>query len=298
MSFLCFICGSLLFVFSRLNNLNHILFEKKKQIASLSKIKMETDTATQDMITPKSIFDENTMINFFTEEITFSTNFSFVSNRTSSFVTGYVYNQEIKFFVTVIASIGLLLNGLALYLTWKHKQFHKSSMYVRLSYVILDFATALCSILHSVITHFITDTTVICLFSNTVLGLFLSTIQFTAFNAIDRYYYFCRPMIYKRVFTTKVIIIISSTILLLCFGYIGATELIIGRRKIPNVILCQLPNQQFYNQIQFFLFFLPCIVCTLISIQKIKTLLDNFRRISPNSTKHKAKKETGKQALR
>ena len=207
-----------------------------------------------------------------------------------------------------ISSIGVIFNGLLFCLIWKHKGFHQPYMYVRLVYIILDFFFALTVIFQSVFNGVGVFGRINCFISLLTYGFYFMTIQFTAYLAVERFFYFCKPMVYPRYFTGRSIISITTLIFVLCFGYLIATEILIGRVKHANVNTCTLPNQRFHSVMQWFVFFIPAIVCTCVSAFKIKKLLTQLENL-PHATPPSfptgsdnfgpvVRQKTGKKALR
>ena len=120
------------------------------------------------------------------------TSFLKVATINSSIDTSY-FDISIRIVSCVIACIGILLNGILLHLIRKYRQFHKPYMHIRLVYVILDFMFALTIILQLISELFKAGNAVHCMFSNMLAGPYLMSIQLTAYVAVERYCYFCRP---------------------------------------------------------------------------------------------------------
>ena len=191
----------------------------------------------------------------------------------NTFINTFHFDISIRIVSCIIACIGILLNGILLHLIRKYRQFHKPYMHIRLVYVILDFMFALTIILQLISEIFKAGQAIHCLFSNMLAGLYLMSIQLTAYVAVERYCYFCRPMSYSRIFTQKSITVATIVIFICCGGYPIAMDILIGRRKQEHVTVCQLKNQRYSSIIQILLFFIPAIVCTILSIVKIKKLI-------------------------
>ena len=217
----------------------------------------------------------------------------------------FILDIVIRVSVCIILIIGLILNSLILYLIYIHKGFHKPYMYVRLIFIILDFLFALIVILQSGVGVVVSTN---CLLSVVIGGLYFMTIQLTAFLAVERYFYFCKPLAYTRLFTGRSIFGVILLIFCLCFGYQLATEMFVGRLKHLNVNICTLPNQRMHNAVQLLIFFIPAIMCTLISVFKIKKLLTQLEmstyaappslRAGSTSFGPAAEHKTGQKALR
>ena len=170
------------------------------------------------------------------------------------------------------------LNASVIYLTKKYHQFHIPYMYVKSTCALLDIMIVWGLIPHYIIhDHFgkSISSRFVCYSSDFGLALFLSTAQFTAVVAIERYLYFCKPFVYQRWVTLKSVV--SLTVVLISFSqiYIFATEIMYGRELEPLVALCQLKDQAFHSTFQFVVYFVPSIVATIFSIHHITKLIKN-----------------------
>ena len=162
------------------------------------------------------------------------------------------------------------------YLIRKHHEFHTPSMYLRLAYVLLDFMFAFIMIVQIISGRLNAGDDVYCMISSIMAGLYFMTIQLTAYIAVERYCYFCKPMRYPRLFTGRFIVVALLLIFACCFAFKMSTDIIIGRDKHQDVTVCQPPNQTFTAATQILIFFIPAIICTIVSIHKIKKLMKNL----------------------
>ena len=108
-------------------------------------------------------------------------------------------------YFTIGGLITLIGNGLVVFLTAIHAQFHEPYMYIRAAFSILDLAGLLIQ-MPFIMLHMFghqNPERVWCLFSSVSSGLWLSTVHLTAYLALERYFYFCRPLIYIRIFYDK-----------------------------------------------------------------------------------------------
>ena len=204
-----------------------------------------------------------------------------------------------------IAVLGTISNGMVLHLTQKHRQFYQPYMYVRAAYAAIDLLTAVMIVPHAFVKMMPFEPWVTCLLTNLATGLFLTTVQLTAYIALERYFYFCRPFHYQRYFGLKSVVIVTVSMLTLTHSYILITEVLIGRKLHPHFILCQLPNEQFHAAIQFVIFFVPAIICTFFSAYKIQSVItkitrDRQSRPATLSTdaEPELRKEAGQKALK
>ena len=192
------------------------------------------------------------------------------------FMTIYFLNLSIS---------AILLNAVVIYLTRKYKQFHEAYMYVRAGYSCFDIAFALSSVLHYV-THVNIDGIplwVSCVSSDYRIGTFFGTIQLTAFIALERYFFFCRPYVYQRYFTLKSTVSVVIAIFLITQGYSFGTEIIFGRVFQPLLSMCVFENQSRHNLVQILVFFLPAMICTCFSVFKILKLMRSVGNAAGNA---------------
>ena len=209
-----------------------------------------------------------------------------ISVQTSS-VKGGIYSSEynavefdpitpIQMVSCLISFLGLLLNSIIVYLVKKHRELHTPSMYLRLAYVLLDFIFAFIILLQIISVRLDAGDDMYCTLSTLLAGLYLMTIQVTAYIAVERYYYFCKPMIYLRVFNVRFIAVAIILIFTCCFIFKMLTDFIIGSDKHPDVTMCQLSDQRLNTAFQILIFFVPAIICIILSIIEIKKLMKSL----------------------
>ena len=173
-------------------------------------------------------------------------------NSTSDNITRselpYIFTYDpIRLFIfttyfTIGGLITLIGNGLVVFLTTIHEQFHEPYMYIRAAFSILDI-TGLVIQMPFIMLHMFghqNPERVWCLFSSISSGLWFSTVHLTAYLALERYFYFCRPLIYNRLFTTKTTILAISANVIVTQIYMLSTEFIYGRELQVVAFLCQL----------------------------------------------------------
>ena len=206
-----------------------------------------------------------------------------------------------------ISIIGLILNGVVIYLTKKHKPLHQPYMYVRAAYAVLDMSTALAMILSTLVIFVLIDnvSSVSCIFTNIIGGQLYAALQLTAYIALERYIYFCRPMKYLQCFHLWSIVIVTISICAITQGYMLITELTIGRNRYPNIQICHLQNQSFHNVVQLLIFVLPAVLCTFYSVYKIMKLISGLKNTSTihpffdsNNSEPVIRRKAGIKALR
>ena len=174
-------------------------------------------------------------------------------------------------YLTLVLITCSFLNGAVIYLTKRYHQFHSPYMYVKSTCALLDIMFAWGLIPHIVINDHIGDqlqSRIMCFSSVFGLGAFFSTAQFTAFVALERYFYFCRPFLYKRLFTLQSVIAATSTVFMFTQIYVFSTEIIFERELQPLVAMCQLSAQGIHSATQFCLFAVPPIIATIFSIHR------------------------------
>ena len=112
-------------------------------------------------------------------------------------------------------------------------------------------------------------------YSNTIgVAMFLSTAQFSAVVALERYFFFCRPFLYQIYFTKKSIMAMTLVVFILTHSYTFVTEIIYEREVQSVVAFCQLVTQSYHTPLQIMIFFLPSMVVTLFSIYKVAKLIN------------------------
>ena len=182
-------------------------------------------------------------------------------------------DKMVIFMITFSISVSALVaNGIVLYLTWKYKQFHTPFMLVRAAYTTMDFITSCIGVPFSILRYlsYRDMLEITCYLTNIGAGVFFASAQLTAFIAIERYYYFCKPMKYPRYFTPKSIIFFTIAFCMVGEAYMFVTDLIIGRVTYEFFSLCHLPAQTWNNIFQLTIFVAPAITCTLFSVYNIR----------------------------
>ena len=175
----------------------------------------------------------------------------------------------------LLAICSMQLNGMSIYLTLKYDQLRVARMYIRVAYAIIDILFAISMAIHyTIVFNFPhVSTLTLCLIGDFVFGLFYSTTQLTAFIALERYFYFCKPMVYYQYFNSRSISNTSVLIFVISQGYFIIKEIMYGRKMIPLIGMCIFPYSVVHNLTNLLIFVLPAVIITLFSIYKIMRLL-------------------------
>ena len=175
--------------------------------------------------------------------------------------------------------LSTIANGLVIYLTNKYEQMREPYMYIRAVYAGFDIALAwglapqfLLNINFDNIPERVT-----CLGTDFGIGIFFATAQLTAYIALERYVYFCKPMLYHRYFNKKSITAVAGVIFMVTQGYVYVTEFLYGREIQPLFSICQLSQQGSQSLIQLVIFFVPAMVCTGFSAFRIHALMKSVQ---------------------
>ena len=179
----------------------------------------------------------------------------------------------------VILLIGTMLNGLVICLTMQRSQFHHGYMYVKSAYALIDMFFLWAIIPPVLILRFTPETNLrhLCLYSNLGKGLFFAQSQIMTLIAIERYFFFCRPMIYERMFSLKNISITTFILVIISLIYTFTYEVLYPRQMNPVVPICQLKDER-HSLLQIFLFFMPSVCAIWFSKIKIWRLLKQLER--------------------
>ena len=188
-----------------------------------------------------------------------------------------------------LALISTSLNGLSIYLTQKYDQLRVPHMYTRMAYAVFDIVFAISMAIHYSIAFQFPNAPKLakCLTGDFCIALFFGTTQLTAFIALERYFYFCKPMVYDQYFSFRSIAISSLLIFLITQGYVIIKEFLYGRELQPLIGMCVFTFPVFHNISNLLIFVLPAVVVTLFSICKIINLLRNISvhpSVIPNAT--------------
>ena len=144
-----------------------------------------------------------------------------------------MYFNELEFmlvtsYLILLVVSSLILNGLVIYLTRKHTQLQEARMFVRVAYAIYDILFAIGTAMHYIIIlHFQhIPVWIKCTTGTFMLALLFGTAQLTAFIALERYFYFCKPMVYGRLFNLRFISIATVIIFTITQLYVFLIEII------------------------------------------------------------------------
>ena len=193
-------------------------------------------------------------------------------------------------YAILLAVCSTFLNGMVIYLTQKYEQLRVPRMYTRMAYAAFDILFALSSAIHYIVaTQFIDGVPVIvkCFTGDFTIAMFFGTTQLTAFIALERYFYFCKPMLYNRYFTLRSITVVSIVIFAISQGYMFIKEFLFGREIQPLIGMCSFTHPVFHNIGNLLIFILPAVVVTIFSIFNIIKLMRAIS-IQPSSFPNKA----------
>ena len=168
---------------------------------------------------------------------------------------------NLSVYSALIAAASVTLNGIFIFLVNKHKRFQKANMYCL----------------------------VICIAGNIAIALFFSTLEFTAYIALERYCFFCKPHSYQRYFNARSIAVTSVSIIAITQTYVHVKYATTERIFQPLYGMCISPDQSFHNRMNLAVFILPAAICTCFSIYKIQMTI---RRISNRRTRQSTLNET------
>ena len=206
------------------------------------------------------------------------------NNSSSSFISFGIPQRNkydailLTIYFVILAISSTTLNGLVMYLTRKHHQLQEPRMYVRVAYAAFDMAFAIVNALHFVIEFNIPTIPVWlkCLSGDIVTGCFFATSQLTAFIALERYFYFCKPMAYSRIFTLRLIVMTSITIFVTTQAYFVVKGLFYDRNVQSVMAMCGFKYPFLHNLISLLILVLPAAAVTVFSIYNIIGLVKNM----------------------
>ena len=208
-------------------------------------------------------------------------------------------NQETKLGITLfsLVMISLILwiyigNGLAIYLMVTNERFKNPGNYVKCAYAVNDvlmntFANPF--MLANLLLPAPGDVPrALCrLLSALAICFNFSTMYMTTLVAVERYFYFCRPFQYTRIFTVKSIVGISCVLTLIPLLWAVATDLDTPRQLSTAVLLCQLKDARAHIPLQVCLFLGPSILGIIFSTTMIRRLQTRAQsRVEPFPNTH------------
>ena len=172
------------------------------------------------------------------------------------------------------------INGLVIFLTIKHRQFHQCYMYIRAASSFIDILYVWGNIVTNIIGNFWPQPNLfrsLCILDNLGKGMYFCRIQLMTLIAMERYFYFCKPMIYETLFNSKTIIIASSIMFTMSQSYAILTEVFVHRERHPVLPTCQLKND-IHFKFQIAVFLLPHLLAVCFSIFQIWRLLHGINK--------------------
>ena len=104
------------------------------------------------------------------------------------------------------------------------------------------------------------------------IGLGFGTMYMPTFVAIERYFYFCRPFQYTRVFTVKSVAGITCVLMMIPLVWSVVVDVQTPRQLSTTVLYCQLPNARQHLPLQLCLFLGPSILGIIFSTTMIRRL--------------------------
>ena len=242
------------------------------------------------------------------------------SNETNIEIT--TFKHVIRVFVTVspyweklviliyglfILLFGTAANCLVLLLTARHKKFHEPYMYIRAAYAVIDILFAWFSIPIVFANLFLDEGTIptwlSCYFSAIGIGMFLCTVHLTSLIALERYFFFCHPFLYERIFRLKIIAATCIIMIALTQAYMVSTEVYYGRELQFVLLMCQL-DDPFHNTFQTVVWVLASLVIVVFSIVNIQCMIGNLEKneVFPanhvNNMEPTLRKKAGRRAIK
>ena len=215
-----------------------------------------------------------------TEQDSFTEAFTFARPETqTTMVNPQIDRIIMTVYLLLILLPGTFLNAFVIHLTVKYDQFQNPYMYVRAATAAFDLAVAWGAVPPTIISDFVSNIPerLVCYSTTIGVAMFFSTAQFPAVVALERYFYFCRPFLYPRIFTKTSVIAATLTVFFLTHSYTFATEVIYEREVQSLVAFCQLVTQSYHTPLQIGLFFLPSMVATIFSIYKVARLINHVK---------------------
>ena len=190
------------------------------------------------------------------------------------------------YYFVVISIISVFLNGIFVYLTTKHHQFHEAYMYIRKAYAVIDIVFPLACLIHISINVNIeaVPPCVTCTGGYVIIGLFFSALQFTAYIAIERYIFFCKPFRYQHYFNYRSILITTTAIVTITQTYIFGRGIFVERKLNPLHMICTPVNSPLSNTVNILICVIPALSCTVFSTIKIIGLINSLSNVQPHET--------------
>ena len=200
----------------------------------------------------------------------------------------FIYDHEmdktyLTIYLIILAMFSVLLNGMSIYLTQRYDQLRIPHMYIRIAYATFDIIFVLSMVIHYVIVFQFPKVPLLvkCLTGDFCIALFFGTTQLTGFIALERYFYFCRPMVYNQYFTLRSIALVSSFIFLITQAYVFIIKFANIRKIQPIIGMCIITNPT-HNMTNLLIFVVPAIIVTMFSVLKIIQLLRK-NNVHPNN---------------
>ena len=184
-------------------------------------------------------------------------------------------NTPLTVYVILFAICSTALNGMSIYLTQKYDRFRVPHMYTRVAYASFDILLAISYAVHYVIAFQFPKAPVLfkCLTGDFAIAMFFSTTQLTAYISLERYFYFCKPMVYNQYFSIRTIAFTSLAIFTITQGIVFVKEFLFGREFQPLIAMCVFTQPVYHNISNLMIFVLPAVVLTLFSVYKIIKLM-------------------------
>ena len=195
-----------------------------------------------------------------------------------------IYHFMLMSYLGVISVCSFILNGLFIYLTSKYHQFHEAYMYIRKAYAIIDMIFPLMCLVQYLVNFYVQDVPswLTCSVGYVIVGLFYSTLQFTAYIAIERYFFFCKPFRYQRYFNVQSVSITSIAIVALSQVYVFGRGVFFERKPNPLLMLCTPLNEPLSIVVNILICVIPALTCTLFSAFNILSLMKSLASVQPH----------------
>ena len=186
--------------------------------------------------------------------------------------------------LTVILALDSIGNGFVIYLSIRYKQFHGTSMVLRVAHAIADIGMCTFVPIYIINKFFLKiPDWLTCYFSEFSKAMFLSTIHIVGFISLERYIFFCKPLKHQKYLGMKVEIVMTCVVFTVCMLLSFGTGLAYGREVDPLTGWYKLKSSVL-TKVQIAVYILPCVCSTSFSTYRIHTLM---RKITTEINKQK-----------
>ena len=202
---------------------------------------------------------------------------------------------ETGFAITYLGTaftIAVIGNGRIIFIICRKECYHLPYFYIIASYAVADIIQALTSIPIMFFAFVINEGFDVPEFVCALTGILSPGMVFISFHiltlmALERYYYFVRPLKYPLLFTTRNVIIIEAILWSLMLLFSTGIHFADPRKFYTSVIQCQSPSAGIIIYIQIICYLLPALIGALFSIIKLWSLRTSHQaRVQDNTDKN------------